>query len=69
MGAAAASRTDRALAVVAVTGVLIAQAFDELLLLKRGGRTIYCGPLGRQSADLIAYFQVSPQFTHQLKLS
>jgi hypothetical protein len=37
------------------------QAFDELLLLKRGGQAIYCGPLGAQSAQLIAYFQV---FTH-----
>ena len=35
-----------------------AQAFDELLLLKRGGQAIYCGPLGAQSAQLIAYFQV-----------
>ncbi len=35
-----------------------AQAFDDLLLLKRGGRTIYCGPLGARSADMVAYFQV-----------
>ena len=33
------------------------QAFDELLLLKRGGRTIYCGPTGHQSQQLVAYFQ------------
>lgn len=32
------------------------QAFDELLLLKRGGRTIYHGPLGPHSQLLIDYF-------------
>ena len=32
------------------------QAFDELLLLKRGGRTIYCGPTGHESQQLVAYF-------------
>ena len=35
------------------------QAFDELLLLKRGGETIYNGKLGEHSADLIKYFSVS----------
>ncbi|KAK9836042.1 hypothetical protein WJX81_008449 [Elliptochloris bilobata] len=30
----------------------IFEAFDELLLLKRGGRPIYCGPLGASSADM-----------------
>jgi len=34
------------------------QAFDQLLLLKRGGETIYCGPLGLHSSMLISYFQV-----------
>ena len=38
--------------------MLVVQAFDELLLLKRGGQTIYCGPLGDQSSHLVAYFQV-----------
>ena len=33
------------------------QAFDELLLLKRGGRTIYNGPTGKDSQTLIDYFQ------------
>ena len=33
------------------------QAFDELLLLKRGGRTIYNGPTGRDSCTLVEYFQ------------
>ena len=31
--------------------------FDELLLLKRGGSTIYYGPLGEESATLVEYFQ------------
>ena len=34
----------------------IFEQFDELLLLKRGGETIYCGPLGTHSSDLIQYF-------------
>ena len=33
------------------------QAFDELLLLKRGGRTIYCGPTGHESQQLVHYFE------------
>ena len=33
------------------------QAFDELLLLKRGGRVIYNGPTGKESCDLVAYFE------------
>ena len=33
------------------------QAFDELLLLKPGGRTIYFGPIGDHSQRLIDYFQ------------
>ncbi|GFP96775.1 pleiotropic drug resistance protein 1 [Phtheirospermum japonicum] len=35
----------------------IFEAFDELLLLKRGGEEIYVGPLGRHSGDLIKYFE------------
>ena len=34
----------------------IFDSFDELLLLKRGGRTIYHGPTGAQSVTLIDYF-------------
>lgn len=34
----------------------IFEAFDELVLLKRGGETIFCGSLGEHSKDLIAYF-------------
>jgi len=35
----------------------IFEAFDELLLLKRGGQTVYAGPLGEQSKLLVEYFQ------------
>ncbi|KAK7261881.1 hypothetical protein RIF29_28204 [Crotalaria pallida] len=35
----------------------IFEAFDELFLMKRGGREIYVGPLGRHSAHLIKYFE------------
>ena len=31
--------------------------FDELLLLKSGGRVVYHGPLGHDSHDLIQYFE------------
>ena len=34
----------------------MAQSFDELLLLKRGGRVIFFGPLGHHSSDLVGYF-------------
>ncbi|XP_047307747.1 ABC transporter G family member 39-like [Impatiens glandulifera] len=35
----------------------IFEAFDELLLMKRGGQVIYAGPLGQQSHKLIEYFE------------
>ncbi|KAL9235362.1 hypothetical protein vseg_010125 [Gypsophila vaccaria] len=35
----------------------IFEAFDELLLMKRGGRVIYGGKLGFQSQTMINYFQ------------
>lgn len=35
----------------------IFEAFDELFLLKRGGEEIYVGPLGRNSHDLIMYYE------------
>ncbi|KAK9902782.1 hypothetical protein WJX75_005811 [Coccomyxa subellipsoidea] len=38
----------------------IFEAFDELLLLKRGGRVIYGGATGSRSETLIAYFQAVP---------
>lgn len=38
----------------------IFEAFDELLLLKRGGQVIYAGPLGDRSCKLVDYFQAVP---------
>ncbi|KAF5953991.1 hypothetical protein HYC85_006847 [Camellia sinensis] len=38
----------------------IFEAFDELLLMKRGGQVIYAGPLGRQSDKLVEYFKSIP---------
>lgn len=35
----------------------IFEAFDELFLMKRGGRVIYAGPLGRHSYKLVEYFE------------
>lgn len=36
----------------------IFEAFDELLLMKRGGKLIYSGPLGQNSQKIIKYFEV-----------
>ncbi|KAI4378236.1 hypothetical protein MLD38_015745 [Melastoma candidum] len=38
----------------------IFEAFDELILLKRGGQLIYCGELGEHSGKLIEYFEGIP---------
>ncbi|KAK6136023.1 hypothetical protein DH2020_030233 [Rehmannia glutinosa] len=38
----------------------IFEAFDELLLMKRGGQVIYAGPLGHHSRLLVEYFQSVP---------
>ncbi|XP_027179658.1 pleiotropic drug resistance protein 2-like [Coffea eugenioides] len=38
----------------------IFEAFDELLLMKRGGQVIYAGPLGPHSHELIKYFEAIP---------
>ncbi|KAL6876398.1 hypothetical protein ACP4OV_012970 [Aristida adscensionis] len=38
----------------------IFEAFDELLLLKRGGQVIYSGQLGRNSQKMIEYFEAIP---------
>ncbi|GLT71132.1 hypothetical protein SLA2020_431730 [Shorea laevis] len=38
----------------------IFEAFDELLLMKRGGQVIYSGPLGRNSCKVIEYFEAVP---------
>ncbi|XP_012076649.3 pleiotropic drug resistance protein 1 [Jatropha curcas] len=35
----------------------IFDAFDELILLRRGGQEIYVGPVGRQACHLIRYFE------------
>lgn len=42
----------------------IFNAFDSLLLLARGGRTVYFGPLGYHSRDLIAYLEAIPGVVH-----
>ena len=39
------------------------QAFDTMLLLKRGGETIFNGPLGFQSQNMISYFESIPGAT------
>ncbi|XP_031255754.1 ABC transporter G family member 29-like [Pistacia vera] len=38
----------------------IFEAFDELLLMKRGGQVIYAGPLGKNSHKIIEYFEAIP---------
>lgn len=38
----------------------IFEAFDELLLLRRGGDVIYNGPLGLESQDMVNYFESIP---------
>ena len=38
----------------------IFEAFDELVLVKRGGEIIYVGPLGKYSSELISYFSAIP---------
>ncbi|KAB8105656.1 hypothetical protein EE612_039625, partial [Oryza sativa] len=38
----------------------IFESFDELLLLKRGGRVIYAGQLGLHSQILVEYFEAIP---------
>ena len=43
----------------------IFEAFDELLLMKRGGQVIYSGQLGRNSQKIIEYFEV---LLHILKI-
>ncbi|KAJ1273641.1 hypothetical protein BS78_05G000200 [Paspalum vaginatum] len=38
----------------------IFEAFDELMLMKRGGELIYAGPIGHHSCKVIQYFQAIP---------
>ncbi|KAL6653393.1 hypothetical protein ACP70R_008971 [Stipagrostis hirtigluma subsp. patula] len=40
--------------------VEIFEAFDELMLMKRGGELIYAGSLGHHSCKVIQYFQAIP---------
>lgn len=39
----------------------IFEAFDEIILMKRGGKIIYSGELGRHSSKLIEYFEIIPR--------
>ncbi|KAL3523636.1 hypothetical protein ACH5RR_016470 [Cinchona calisaya] len=41
----------------------IFEAFDELLLMKRGGQVIYVGPLGHRSHLMVEYFESIPGVT------
>jgi ATP-binding cassette subfamily G (WHITE) protein 2 (SNQ2) len=36
---------------------LLFEQFDRLLLLERGGRTVYFGPIGKDSQHLVDYFR------------
>jgi hypothetical protein len=36
------------------------EAFDVLVLLQRGGRLTYFGPLGEESSTLIVYLEGQP---------
>ncbi|XP_063937253.1 pleiotropic drug resistance protein 3 [Daucus carota subsp. sativus] len=38
----------------------IFEAFDELILMKKGGQIVYSGPLGQHSCKLIDYFESIP---------
>ncbi|KAJ0966924.1 hypothetical protein J5N97_023841 [Dioscorea zingiberensis] len=38
----------------------IFEAFDELILMKKGGELIYSGPLGQHSSKVIEYFECIP---------
>jgi ABC-type multidrug transport system ATPase subunit len=50
----------------------IFEAFDQLLLLQRGGRVAYFGPLGEHSSALVHYMESVPggqQCTGKLHVS
>ncbi|KAJ3681311.1 hypothetical protein LUZ60_015800 [Juncus effusus] len=68
LDARAAAIVMRAVKNIAITGrtvvctihqpsIDIFEAFDELILMKRGGELIYSGPLGSHSGKVIEYFQ------------
>ncbi|KAL0319302.1 UNVERIFIED_CONTAM: ABC transporter G family member 29 [Sesamum angustifolium] len=44
-------------------GIDIFEAFDELLLMKRGGQVMYAGPIGQKSQKIIDYFEAIPGVT------
>lgn len=55
------ARNNRAVLVtIHQPSIEIFEAFDRLLLLQRGGRTTYFGPLGQESKHLVAYLQAVP---------
>ncbi|KKK23081.1 hypothetical protein P175DRAFT_0555133 [Aspergillus ochraceoroseus IBT 24754] len=47
------------LATIHQPSALLFQTFDRLLFLARGGRTVYFGSIGEQSATLLEYFERS----------
>lgn len=54
----AISRTQRTVMVtVHQPSMDIFESFDQLILLKRGGKPIYCGPLGKDSVTMVTYFE------------
>jgi ABC-type multidrug transport system ATPase subunit len=36
---------------------MVLEAFDSMLLMKRGGNTVYFGPIGPSSRELVGYFE------------
>ncbi len=57
---------DSGIAVVATIhqpSVAIFNSFDSLLLLKRGGETVFFGELGDESCNLIEYMESYPSTT------
>lgn len=41
----------------------IFNSFDQLLLLRRGGQTVFFGPLGKDSHNLVEFFEAAPGVT------
>lgn len=41
----------------------IFNSFDQLLLLRRGGQTVFFGPLGKDSSNLVEFFETAPGVT------
>jgi hypothetical protein len=51
---------DRGLSGFGYARATSAQAFDDLLLVKVGGRVTYHGRIGPSSRNLVQYFEVRP---------